>query len=103
MTAAGDNRCPVCRAGLWAPDSETIGERSCPRCGAELWWFVGSGGPVFLVRPSGQSARRCLAALAARRHGLPADDMEELLKGCDSLDLVEVVTTIEEELKVDRG
>ena len=47
MAAAGANHCPACRAALWAPRNESIGERSCPRCGAELWALVGAGDPMF--------------------------------------------------------
>src|SRR5438552_14855683 len=55
MTSAGDNHCPACRAALWAPEDETIGQRSCPRCGAELWALVGAGGPMFFLRRPGES------------------------------------------------
>jgi hypothetical protein len=99
MTLAGDNRCPVCRAALWAPDTEAIGSKSCPRCGAELWVLVGSGAPVFFLRQPGQSKYGFLAALAGPVHGVPPDEMEALLKHADSLDLVELVMEIEEAMR----
>ena len=95
MTLPGDNRCPLCRAALWAPDNEAIGSKSCPRCGAELWVLVASAGPVFYLRQTGQSKPAFLAALS----GISADEMEKLLQGADSLDLVELVMEIEENLR----
>ena len=98
MALPGDNRCPLCRAALWAPDTEAIGSKKCPRCGAELWVLLASDGPVFYLRQSGQSKSSFLAALS----GMSADEMEELLKRADSLDLVEIVMEIEEKLRSNR-
>ena|ERR1700722_1353991 len=95
MTSPGDNRCPLCRAALWAPDAETIASKKCPRCGAELWMLVGSGGPAFYLRQPGQSKVSFLATLA----GLTEEEMEQTLRGADSLDLVELVTEIEDKLR----
>jgi hypothetical protein len=99
MALAGDNRCPLCRAALWAPDTEAIGSKSCPRCGAELWVLVGSDGAVFFIRQSGQSKSSFLATLA----GMSAEEMAKMLKGADSLDLVEIVLEIEAKLRSNRG
>jgi hypothetical protein len=98
MTLAGDNRCPLCRAALWAPD-ETIGAKKCPRCNAELWALAGAKGPLFFLRQPGQSKFGFLAALAAPLHGVSATRMEEILKQSDSLDLVEIVLDIEAALR----
>jgi hypothetical protein len=95
MTSPGDNRCPVCRAALWAPDGEPLGSKTCPRCDAELWVLVGSGGPAFYLRQPGQSKAAFLAALA----GLSVEEMEQTLKAADSLDLVELVVEIEDGLR----
>ena len=92
MTSPGDNRCPLCRAALWAPDTETIGSKKCPRCGAELWVLVGS---AFYLRQPGQSKVSFLATLA----GLSVEEMEQTLRGADSLDLVELVMEIEDKLR----
>jgi hypothetical protein len=102
MTCTGDNRCPVCRAALWAPDSETIGQRTCPRCGAELWVLVGSEGPMFFLQGRGQSKYRFLAALAAALYGVSADELEAGLKHFDSLDLVEFVMDVEQAMRSGR-
>ena len=76
MTLPGDNRCPLCRAALWAPDTEAIGSRRCPRCGAELWVLVGADGPAFYLRQPGQSRASFLAALAGPLYGMSEEEME---------------------------
>jgi len=98
MVLPGDNRCPLCRAALWAPDTEAIGSKRCPRCGADLWVLVASDGPAFYLRQTGQTKSSFLAALS----GVSADEMEKVLKGADSLDLVEIVMDIEEKLRSNR-
>ena len=98
MTLSADNRCPLCRAALWAPD-ETIGSKKCPRCGAELWSLAGSKGPLFFVRQPNQSKTGFLAGLVASLEGVSATQMEEMLKRADSLDIVEIVLEIEDALK----
>src|SRR5687768_4101862 len=55
--------CPACRAALWVPASELLGEWRCPRCGADLWVVVFSRGPVFFPRRPGESLADLLAAL----------------------------------------
>lgn len=97
-----DNRCPVCRAALWAPDSEVVGTKRCPRCGAELWVLVGTGRPVFFVRQPGQSRLQFLAGLVAPLQGVSVEEAERALQGADSLDLVEIVMELEDALRAGR-
>jgi hypothetical protein len=99
MTPPGDSRCPLCRAALRAPGVEAIGSKTCPRCGAELWVLVLSGSPAFYLRHPGQSKASFLAALAGPLYGLSAEEMEQTLKGADSLDLVELLMEIEDKLR----
>ncbi len=96
------NRCSICRAALWVPDSEVIGQRSCPRCGAELWSLAGSEGTLFFVRRAGQSKLRFLAALLAPLEGLSVEELEVGLQSADRLDLVELVLEVEEALRSGR-
>ena len=73
--------CPACRAALWVPASELLGERRCPRCGTDLWvvveilWEVEqvlrergcsgcSSSAAFSLRPTASSGR---TASPARR------------------------------------
>jgi hypothetical protein len=60
---------------------------------------VGSDGLVFCIRQPGQSKFSFLAALAGRAYGMSADEMEEMLKRADSLDLVELVMEIQDKLR----
>jgi hypothetical protein len=99
LTSQADSRCPLCRAALWAPDTEAIGSKYCPRCGAALWVLAGSGCPVFYLQQSGQSKASFLAALAGPLYGVSAEKMEETLKRADSFDLVELVMEIEDKLR----
>lgn len=99
MTSFGDNRCPLCRTALWAPDTETIGVKKCPRCGAELWVLVGSQGPVFFVREPGQTKFAFLATLVAPLYGKSLGETEATLRSADSLDLVEIILELEEKSK----
>jgi hypothetical protein len=102
MTLPGDARCPLCRAALWAPESETVGSRTCPRCGAELWVLVGAGEPMFFLRKPGQSPDRFLAGLAAPLFGQSVEELEDLLKHVDSLDRLEFIMEVEDALKSGR-
>jgi Zn-finger nucleic acid-binding protein len=102
VVLAGENRCPVCRAALWADDAEAIGTRQCPRCGAELWVLVGAKEPLFFVRQPGQSPYRFLASLTALRYGTPVDQLEAGLKRADRLDLIEWVMDVEDALRAGR-
>ena len=99
LTSQADGRCPLCRAALWAPDTEAIGSKNCPRCGAALWVLVGSDYLRFYVRQPGQSKTSFLAALTGPLYGLSTEQMEETLKRADSLDLVEMIMEIEDKLR----
>jgi len=103
MTPLGDNRCPLCRAALWAPNTETIGSKTCPRCGAELWVLAMPDGLVFCIRQPGQSKAAFLAGLGGPAYGATPDEIEEVLKGADSLDMVEIVMDIEGKLNSNRS
>jgi hypothetical protein len=102
MTGAGDNRCPLCRAALWAPQPAVVDTKNCPRCGADLGVLGGSEGLVFFPRRPGQTRDGFLAALLAPFHGVSAEEMEAVLKHADSLDLVEVLLELEDAMRTGR-
>jgi hypothetical protein len=102
MALAGNGRCPVCRAALWAPNSESIDHKTCPRCGAELWALAGSGGPLFFLRRRGESRLSFLAGLAGPLYGMSAAEVGIGLASADSLDLVEILMDVEEALRTGR-
>src|SRR5207244_7168107 len=100
--SAGDRCCPACRTALAAPDVETLGPTACPRCGAELWALVGAGAPIFFVRQPGQAKLDFLAAVWAPLEGKSPEQMRNLVRGLDSLDIVEAVMEIEDALRSGR-
>jgi hypothetical protein len=93
------NRCPVCRAALGAPGSESLGQAQCPRCGAELWVLGFSQGPAFFPRRPGQTLYDLLAALAGPQLGFSASEIEQALKGSDELDVVEFLADVEDVMR----
>jgi hypothetical protein len=91
--------CPACRAALWTPASEPVGQRRCPRCGADLWILMLSRGPVFFPRRQGESLADLLFALGGPALGTCARELEEVLQGADHLDVVEILSDLEEALR----
>ena len=87
--------CPVCRTILSAELSEPIAERQCPRCEACLWAVAFPAGTVFFVRPPGQSVTDLLALLAGPALGISPRDIDALLRGADSLDIVEFLSELD--------
>jgi len=73
-----------------------MGSKKCPRCGADLWVFVGS---LFCVRQPGQTQQRFLAELVAPNFKLSVEQAEVIIQGADSLDLVEIIMDVEEEMR----
>ena len=102
MITGARGSCPGCRASLWAPESELVGERSCPRCGADLWMLSFSTGHVFFPRRQGETLADLLIALGGPELGGCAAELEAALQGADHLDLVELLWEVEEELR-ERG
>ena len=94
--------CPVCRAALWAPASELVGQRRCPRCGADLLVLLFSCGPVFFLRRPGEPLGDLLIALGSPELGACAGELEALLPGADHLDVAELLWELEEGLR-ERG
>jgi acyl carrier protein len=57
-------------------------------------------GPAFFVRQPNQSLAEFLDALTGDQPGLSAKEIEAVLKGADSLDLVEFVMEVEEAVRL---
>jgi hypothetical protein len=91
--------CPICRAVLWVPPSELLGEKQCPRCSAELWTIAFSRGPVFFPRRQGESLADLLAALAGQAIGADASEIQAALQGADESDVAEMLWEVEEALR----
>jgi hypothetical protein len=103
MAVSGErNRCPFCRTALWAPASERWSRKRCPRCGAELLVVAFTDGAIFFIRQPGESMQDLLTSLARLinpKLRMSGSEMEAVLEGMDSLDLVEFEMEVEEAMQ----
>ncbi len=98
------NRCPVCGADVVIEPSQPFGDAPCPACG-HLLWFVVSGKTLSLI--DAEKAADIIRAKPTSLLGIhmpagKATSLADLLGdiSLDSLDLVEVALTLEEEFNV---
>lgn len=98
MSGDSSDRCPVCRAALFA-EGAAFGHQNCPRCGAELWFLLFSSGPVFFVRRPRESFSGFVSALLGDDLPLSAADFDLLLATADPLDILEFILQLEIALK----
>ncbi|HEY7154678.1 MAG TPA: hypothetical protein VH575_12020 [Gemmataceae bacterium] len=91
--------CPICRADLWVPVSELLGEKQCPRCSVELWAIGFSRGTVFFPRRQVESLADLLSVLAGSAIGADASEIEAALQGADEFDVAEMLWEVEEALR----
>ncbi|MEM9660399.1 MAG: phosphopantetheine-binding protein [Planctomycetota bacterium] len=97
------NRCPVCLASIVIEPSSVFGDAVCPRCGSLLWFLNLPTEARVFERSDSDEVRNRVAAIVARQLGVDPRRVEEneaLLNGlgADSLDVVELVMDLEEEL-----
>ena len=92
------DRCCICRSLLSVPLDVFAGDMQCPRCLAPLGFLVfPEAGAHFFLRRGNQPALDALIALVGNdAAGLVAvlRDHEQL--GADSLDMIEVLTELED-------
>jgi acyl carrier protein len=98
------NRCPVCGADVVLEPSQPFGDAPCPSCG-HLLWFVISGKTLSLMdaeRAADIIRAKLTSLLGIHMPAGKATSLADLLAdiSLDSLDLVEVALTLEEEFKV---
>src|SRR5256885_834523 len=79
MSAPGYNRCPLCGAALWAPDTKAVGSKRCPRCGTDLWALAGAAGPALFGRRPGEVKGVGSPLPSPARRGLPTAALFGLL------------------------
>ena len=80
------NQCAACGTSLAAAHEHLWGRMKCPRCGADLWFLQDSNVSYFVVRNP--------------RHPV-ANILDNPSAGLDSLDAVELIMGIEEELNLE--
>jgi acyl carrier protein len=99
------NRCPICAAFVSVEPSRPPGDAPCPACGSLLWFSPTPGGVVCfdyaLVAPLKDWVldRVCENLGVNRATVTNATDFRAEV-GADSLDLVELVMEVEEELNI---
>ncbi len=99
-------KCPICDNDICIEPSLPYGDAPCPNCGALLWFLNLSGETrCFDSAETAQFRQRVLDGIADQleldaltRAKLQADPAILRQLGADSLDLVEIVMELEEEL-----
>jgi hypothetical protein len=84
-------RCPLCGAAVRVEPSCLTGDAPCPRCGRLLWFVLLAAGARFYDRAAIEPRRRLLVERALARACAGR-------RVVDSLDVVELVMELEEEL-----
>jgi acyl carrier protein len=98
-------RCPLCGSDVRIEPSPLFGDAPCPNCGALLWFVGGSDeSRLFFEYVAAEVIReRVLEILAAEmrrsKHELEANPPRVEDVGLDSLELVELMMELEEELQ----
>lgn len=97
------NSCPLCGAAVVVERSILIGDATCPRCGQLLWFLQSPEKSHFFAAEHSSTVRDRILAIIADRLGV---DRDQILNNAtlltdqqsDSLDTVELVMELEEEL-----
>ena len=100
------NRCPVCEQSLNIEASTPFGDAPCPNCGSLLWFVSRDATIHFFEHDAATPVRERIRQLIANRLGVSRDKVPVDLNdfsfqelGADSLDIVELVMELEEELR----
>jgi acyl carrier protein len=97
------NRCPVCQAVFDTPPAQPPGGSMCPQCGHSLWFVQTSAAPhcydATLAAPLEERLLKILCEhLAVKRDQISHTSSLEADLGADSLAVVELLMSVEEEL-----
>jgi len=99
------NHCPICDTSICMEPSHPPGDAPCPNCGTMLWFFDTSAGMRFYESKAVTPIRdRILQTICEnlgvnKERGDPTTSFLEDVRA-DSLDIVELVMELEEELGV---
>ena len=98
----------MCGAQVWLEPSLPAGDAPCPHCGQLLWFFRTASGVQLWEHEEAAAVREKLIALIAESLGVDPEQVRldrpfinDL--GADSLDTVELIMELEEELGLDLG
>ena len=92
--------CPICNGDVGIDPSLWFGETTCPNCGETLWAVRFTHG-LIAFKPSEKVRERTLEEVLSEYLGIEQaklDPRVELDLGIDSLDFVELVIELEEEM-----
>ena len=93
------NHCPICDGVISIEPSSPVGDAPCPRCGTLLWFVNTGGGLRFYDADVVERVRQRLIETIGESIGTsdPAE-VWDFLGNADSIDTVEIVMQLEEEL-----
>jgi hypothetical protein len=95
--------CPICGSHVVIEPSIFFGDATCPHCGTLLWLLRVPGEQIVFDHRSSRTVRDRLISLLAEQLGVSRDQIDEKATltgiGGDSLDMVELVMELEEELR----
>jgi acyl carrier protein len=100
------NRCPVCKKAIEIEPSMPFGDAPCPHCGCLLWFIAAESDVRFYPYEQSAALRERVIRFFANLLGVEEDVVRrnpniwnEL--GADSLDMVELVMELEDEVDKD--
>jgi acyl carrier protein len=104
-SSRGPGHCPACGAAVSAGPSETYGNVPCPECGKRLWFCKQPEGTWFHDAEKVALVRERVLRLVAEGLGVDPSKVTDASAfvedlGADSLDVVELVMSLEEEFEV---
>ncbi len=99
------NHCPVCDGFICIEPSQPLGDAPCPNCGTLLWFFDTSAGMRFHESKAIAPLRDRLIETICENLGVSRERISSTASfsedmGADSLEIVELVMELEEELGV---
>ena len=97
------NHCPICDADVLIEPSPLFGDATCPNCGNLLWFLNLQSQPHVFPRSTSRRIRDRVIAIVASQLGVDREKITEDTSfindlGADSLDTVELIMELEEEL-----
>lgn len=98
------NHCPVCKKKICIEPSVLFGDAPCPNCGCLLWFVVSGSDTRFLPFEESADLREQVIKIIAEHLSVNENTVlndPSIWKklGVDSLDMVELVMELEEEIE----
>ena len=99
------NRCPICNTGIQIEPTTVFGDFDCADCGKTLWYLAASNSVRFFDHSQASELRDYVIGFIAERlevdrHELAADPHLLDSSDTDSLERLEMLMELEEELEI---